>query len=154
LIPERPFRISEVCDVLSRRKEQGRPFSIVVVAEDAKPHADEDFLTSEQKDRIYREDHLGGIGQIVGRQIEVRTGLSARVTVLGYIQRGGSPSAYDRVLATRLGVHAVEMTIQGEFGKMAAIKGTAMTSVPLEEIADRTRFVEEEIYREAAIFFG
>jgi 6-phosphofructokinase 1 len=154
LIPERPFRISEVCDVLSRRKEQGRPFSIVVVAEDAKPHADEDFLTSEQKDRIYREDHLGGIGQIVGRQIEVRTGLSARVTVLGYIQRGGSPSAYDRVLATRLGVHAVEMTIQGEFGKMAAIKGTAMTSVPLEEIADRTRFVDEEIYREAAIFFG
>jgi 6-phosphofructokinase 1 len=154
LVPERPFRISEVCDTLSRRKEQGRPFSIVVVAEDAKPHPAEDFLTADQKDRIYREDHLGGIGQIVGREIEQRTGLSTRVTVLGYIQRGGSPSAYDRVLAARLGVHAVELVLAGEFGRMSALQGTAITSVPLEEIAGRNRPVDEETYREAAIFFG
>jgi 6-phosphofructokinase 1 len=154
LIPEKPFRISQVCEMLQKRKEMGRPFSIVVVAEDARPHPEEDFLTQDQKQQIFREESLGGIGRHVGRQIEERTRISTRVTVLGYIQRGGSPSAYDRVLATRLGVHAVELALRGEFGRMVALKGTEIGSVPLEEIADIHRPVDEHIFRTAEIFFG
>ncbi|HEX8091478.1 MAG TPA: ATP-dependent 6-phosphofructokinase [Blastocatellia bacterium] len=154
LIPEKPFRISQVCEMLRKRKEMGRPFSIVVVAEDARPHPDEDFLTDGQKEQIFREESLGGIGRHVGRQIEDRTRISTRVTVLGYIQRGGSPSAYDRVLATRLGVHAVELALRGEYGRMAALSGTEITSVPLEEVADKHKPVDEHIFHTAEIFFG
>lgn len=154
LIPEKPFRISEVCRMLTERKEKGRPFSIVVVAEDARPHPDEDFVTSEQKDRIYREEHLGGIGQLVARNIEERTKISTRVTVLGYIQRGGTPTAYDRVLATRFGVYAVEMVMREEFGRMVALRGLDILSIPLEEIADKIKTVSEDIYRTAEVFFG
>src|SRR3954451_24279171 len=106
LVPESPFRMSEICDLLAKRKQLGRPFSIVVVAEDAKPHPEEDFLTSEQRDRVFYESRLGGIGHLVANQIEELTQLEARVSVLGYIQRGGSPTAYDCVLATRRGVYA------------------------------------------------
>jgi 6-phosphofructokinase 1 len=154
LVPEIPFRISEICDMLLKRREMGRPFSIIVVAEDARPNSDEDFLTADQRARVYREDHLGGIGEIIGRQIESRTGLSARVTVLGYIQRGGTPTAYDRVLATRVGVHAVDMVLRGEFGSMTALKGTAIVSVPLEDVADRVKPIDPDIFRTAEIFFG
>ncbi len=154
LVPEIPFRISEICELLAKRKEKGRPFSIVVVAEDAKPHFDEDFLTEEQKARVFREGHLGGVGQLVAQQIEKRAGIETRVTVLGYIQRGGSPTAYDRVLATRFGVYAVELVLRGGFGRMAAVHGTEIKSVPLEEIADKYRPLDEEIYRTAKTFFG
>ena len=154
LIPEKPFRISEVSSLLMKRKEMGRNFSIVVIAEDARPHPDEDYLTEEQRRRVFKDDRLGGIGNIVGRWIEERADLSTRVTVLGYIQRGGSPTAYDRVLATRLGVHAFEMVMRGEFGHMAALQGMEMTSVPLVDVADRLKPVTDEIYRIAEIFFG
>jgi ATP-dependent phosphofructokinase / diphosphate-dependent phosphofructokinase len=154
LIPEKPFRISRICEMLLKRREMGRNFSILVVAEDARPHPDEDYLTSEEKERIFKEERLGGIGAIVGRWIEERAKLSARVTVLGYIQRGGSPTAFDRVLATRLGVHAVEMVLRGEFGSMAGVRGLDMTSVPLEEVADKAKPVNAELYRVAEIFFG
>jgi len=154
LVPEIPFRLSEICELLTKRKEMGKGFSIVVVAEDAKPHHDEDFLTVEQKADVFREGRLGGIGQLVASEIEKRAHLETRVTVLGYIQRGGSPSAHDRVLATRLGVHAVEMVLRGEFGRMAAVQGTRMASVALEEIADTYRPVDDEIYQTAKIFFG
>ena len=154
LIPEKPFRISEVSDLLMKRKKMGRGFSIVVVAEDARPHRDEDYLTDEERNRIFKEDRLGGIGGIVGRWIEEYAGLSTRVTVLGHIQRGGSPTAYDRVLATRLGVQAFEMVLRDQFGQMAAVKGLDMISVPLEDIADKIKPVAKEIYRIAEIFFG
>jgi 6-phosphofructokinase 1 len=154
LVPEIPFRISSVCSVLSERNRMGRPFSIVVVAEDSHPHPEEDFLSEEQKQRVYNPERLGGISEVVAREIEQRTGLSTRVTVLGYIQRGGSPTAVDRVLATRLGVYAVEMVLRNQFGRMAAVSGMDMVSVPLEEIADKTRPVNEELYRTAEIFFG
>ena len=154
LVPEIPFSISSICDLLAKRKEMGRPFSIVVVAEDSRPVPDEDFLTADQRQRIYMEGHLGGIGEIVAREIERRSKLSTRVSVLGYIQRGGTPTAYDRVLATRLGVYAVEMVLRKEFGRMAALKGPTITSVPLEEIADRIKPVDEHTYRTAEVFFG
>lgn len=154
LVPEIPFRISEVCNILSKRKEMGRPFSIVVVAEDAHPHADDDFLSEDQRERVYNQERLGGIGEIVAREIERRTSLSTRVTVLGYIQRGGTPTAADRVLATRLGVYAVEMALSKTYGQMAALRGTDIVSVPLEEVADKSKPVSEELYRTAEIFFG
>lgn len=154
LVPEKPFRISQVCDLLLKRKEGGRPFSIVVVAEDARPHSEEDFITSEQRANVYREAHLGGISTLVARQIEERTKISTRVSQLGYIQRGGVPSAYDRVLATRFGVHAVEMVLGGQFGHMAALQGTQIVSIPLEDIAGQIKTVDEEIYRTAEVFFG
>jgi ATP-dependent phosphofructokinase / diphosphate-dependent phosphofructokinase len=154
LIPEKPFRISQVCELLAQRKEMGRNFSILVVAEDARPHPDEDYLTDEQRERVYKEDRLGGIGGIVGRWIEERANLSTRVTVLGYIQRGGTPTAFDRVLATRLGVHAVEMVLRGEFGKMAGVRGLDMVEVPLIDVANKAKPVNEELYRIAEIFFG
>lgn len=154
LIPEKPFRISAVCEMLLNRRAMGRNFSILVVAEDARPHPDEDYLTNEERERVFKEDRLGGIGAIVGRWLEERANLSARVTVLGYIQRGGTPTAFDRVLATRLGVHAVEMVLRGEFGQMAGVRGLDMVSVPLEEVADKAKPVNEELYRVAEIFFG
>jgi 6-phosphofructokinase 1 len=154
LVPEIPFRMSEICDMLAKRKQLGRPFSIVVVAEDAKPHPEEDFLTPEQRENVFHEGRLGGIGLLVANQIEQRTKLESRVSVLGYIQRGGTPSAYDRVLATRLGVFAVEMAVRGEFGRMAAVQGPRMVSVSLEEIADKYRPLDEEIYDTAKTFFG
>lgn len=154
LVPEVPFCISKVCDLILKRKEMSMPFSIIVVAEDARPHPEEDFLTEDEKKSIYMDERLGGIGQIVARHIEQRTKLPTRFTVLGYIQRGGSPTANDRILATRLGVHAVEMAIGGEFGHMAALRGTDMVSVPLEEVAGKTRCLDEKIYRTAEVFFG
>ena len=154
LVPEVPFRISRVCEILYQRKRSDRPFSIVVVAEDAKPHPEEDFLTPEQQQAIYRHERLGGIGQLLATQIEQRTGIEARVAVLGYMQRGGAPTAFDRILATRLGIKAYEMAQAGEYGRMAAQQGLAMTSVPLSEAVAEIKPVEPEIYRAAEVFFG
>ena len=120
LVPEKPFKMSEVCRILQHRREMGRLFSIVVVAEDAHPHPDEDFLSSDERADVYHRERLGGIGNVLGREIEKSTGIETRVTVLGYVQRGGSPTAFDRILASRLGIKAVEMILGGEFGQMAA----------------------------------
>jgi len=154
LVPEHPFKLSRVCQLLKHREEQGRAFSIVVVAEDAKPHPDEDFLSIEMRERIYRHDRLGGIGSVLGHEIERCTGIETRVTNLGYVQRGGSPSPFDRVLATRLGVKAYEMVEARQWGQMAALQGAKITSVPLAEAVSELRRLDEEIYRVAEIFFG
>src|ERR1044071_5282708 len=122
LVPEHPFRISRVCDLLGHRKKEGRAFSIVVVAEDAHPHPDEAFLSEEQCSAIYRHNRLGGIGEALAAEIERCTGIQTRVTKLGYVQRGGSPTPFDRILATRFGIKAYEMIRTGEFGKMAALR--------------------------------
>jgi ATP-dependent phosphofructokinase / diphosphate-dependent phosphofructokinase len=154
LVPEYPFRISRVCEVLRKRKEQGRPFSVVVVAEDARPHEEEAFLSAETCAEIYRHDRLGGIGFFLAREIEERTGIQARVTTLGYVQRGGSPTAFDRVLATRLGVKSYEMVRAGEWGRMASVRGNDIVSVPLDEAVDNLKRLDQHIYRVAEIFFG
>jgi phosphofructokinase-like protein len=154
LIPERPFRISRVCDLLDQRKKQGRAFSIVVVAEDAHAHPDEPFLTEDQCDTIYRHDRLGGIGEALASQIERCTGIQTRVTKLGYVQRGGSPTAFDRILATRFGIKAYEMVRDEHWGQMAAIRGNKITSVPLAEAVGALKYLDDEIYRVAEVFFG
>ena len=154
LVPERPFRLSRVCELLRRRERQGRAFSIVVVAEDAHPHAEEDFLNESEQAEIYRQGRLGGIGFYLAREIERCTNIQTRVTNLGYVQRGGSPTAFDRVLATRFGIKAYEMVRAGEWGHMAALRATRIVSVPLDEAVEQIKRLDEEIYRVAEVFFG
>lgn len=154
LVPEHPFRISRVCDLLERRKREGRAFSIVVVAEDAHPHPDEVFLTADQFNAIYKHGRLGGIGEALATEVETRTGIQTRVTKLGYVQRGGSPTAFDRILATRFGIKAYEMIRDGQWGQMAALRGSKIVAVPLEEATRDLKRLDEEIYRVAEVFFG
>ena len=154
LVPEVPFRISTIAEIMRQRREMGRPHSIVVVAEDAKPHPDENFLTEDQRLAVYQEERLGGIGLLVARQIEKITGIEARTSVLGYIQRGGTPSAFDRVLATRFGVYAVEMILADKFGRMAAISGNTLVDVPLDVACSGTKTLDPSIYHTAEILFG
>jgi ATP-dependent phosphofructokinase / diphosphate-dependent phosphofructokinase len=154
LVPEHPFRLSHVCRLLKHREEQGRSFSIIVIAEDAHPHPDEDFLSHEASVDIYRHERLGGIGTVLALEIERSTGIETRVTKLGYMQRGGSPTPFDRVLATRFGIKAYEMVKAQEWGRMAALHGNHVTSVPLEEAVCNIKRLDEEIYRVAEVFFG
>ena len=154
LVPEHPFRISRVCELLAIRKSEGRAFSIIVVAEDAHPHPDEAFLDKAKSDSLYRHDHLGGIGEALASEIERCTDIQARVTKLGYVQRGGSPTAYDRILATRFGIKACEMASAGQWGQMAALSGNKIVSVPLAEAVGQIKYLDEEIYRIAEVFFG
>jgi ATP-dependent phosphofructokinase / diphosphate-dependent phosphofructokinase len=154
LVPEHPFRITRVCELLAHRKKDGRAFSIVVVAEDAHPHADEVFLSDEQYAALYRHDRLGGIGEALAAVIEQCTGIQTRVTKLGYVQRGGSPTPFDRILATRFGLKAYEMIRAGEFGKMAALRGNRIVSASLDEAVGELKRLDEEIYRVAEVFFG
>ncbi len=151
LIPERPFDIDEVAERLRRRHSTGRYFSIVVAAEGAKFSNENNSAPIVQdlgKDE-FGHVRLGGIGQVLAREIEHRTGFETRFVVLGHIQRGGSPTAYDRVLATRYGLGAIDMVHHGEFGKMVALRGTKITSIPLAE-AGKGRVVDQELMDAAA----
>jgi 6-phosphofructokinase 1 len=154
LVPEHPFRLTRVCELLKHRQEQGRSFSIIVIAEDAHPHPDEDFLSTEASEDIYHHERLGGIGTVLAHEIERSTGIETRVTKLGYMQRGGSPTPFDRVLATRFGIKAYEMVEAQEWGRMAALQGNHVTSIPLEEAVCQIKKLDEEIYRVAEVFFG
>ena len=154
LVPEHPFRMSRVCDLLLKRKSQGRAFSIVVVAEDAHPHPDEAFLTEEQCGAIYRHNRLGGVGEALAAEIERCTDLQTRVTKLGYVQRGGSPTAFDRILATRFGLKAYEMVRAGDWGQMAALRGNRIIGIPLAEAIGELKRLDESIYHVAEVFFG
>jgi phosphofructokinase-like protein len=154
LVPEHPFRLSRVCDFVRQRSHEGSVFSIIVVAEDARPVPEENFLTEEERQRIYRHERLGGIGDVLAREIERGTGIQTRVTKLGYVQRGGTPTAFDRVLATRFGVKAFEMAVAGDWGRMTALRGNRILSIPLEEAVISIKKLDEEIYHVAEIFFG
>jgi phosphofructokinase-like protein len=154
LVPEHPFKISRVCEILANRKNEGRAFSIIVVAEDAHAHPDEAFLDTDQCDLIYRHNRLGGIGEALASEIERCTDIQTRVTKLGYVQRGGSPTAYDRILATRFGIKACEMASEQQWGQMAALRGNKIVSVPLSEAVGQLKYLDEEIYRLAEVFFG
>ncbi len=152
LIPEAPFRLEEVCDVIRLRHERGKTFSIVVVAEGAKLADDSMVLQSEDKD-AFGHVRLGGIGNVLGEQIEERTGYETRVTVLGHVQRGGSPTAFDRVLGTRFGIAAIDLVGQSEFGKMVALRGTEIVAVDIRD-AVNNRTVDMDLYEIAKVFFG
>jgi ATP-dependent phosphofructokinase / diphosphate-dependent phosphofructokinase len=153
LIPERPFDIDEVCMLISRRHARGRNFSIVVVAEGALPAEGTMDVTAGEADE-FGHVRLGGIGHRLEREIEDRTGFETRAVVLGHIQRGGTPTAFDRVLATRLGVAAIDAAHDGRWGTMPALRGTRIELVPLSEAVESLRTVPPEDYEDAAPFFG
>ena len=152
LIPEMPIKMAEVCDVIKRRNERGKNFSIIVVAEGAKFDGSE--VTFEKKLDEFGHVRLGGIGELLAKRIEEKTGFETRVTVLGHIQRGGTASAFDRVLGTRFGVKAVELVKAGKFGQMAALKGNEIVSVPIESAVGALKTVGPEFYQMAQSFFG
>jgi phosphofructokinase-like protein len=153
LVPERPFDIEQVCDHLRRRHGSGSTFSIVVVSEGATPR-DGDLITEHQSTDAFGHVRLGGIAVALEKEIEERTGYETRMTILGHVQRGGSPLAYDRVLGTRFGVAAVDAVSDGDFGKMVALRGTRIERVPLEEALAEPKLLDPELYETAAVFFG
>ena len=160
LIPEKPFDIDQVCKIIEKRHARGKNFSIVVVAEGAKfkveEQVDKDGTLIVQDLRVDEFGHvrLGGIGNLVADQIEKRTGMEARATILGHIQRGGSPTAFDRILATRFGVKAVELINERKFGVMTALQGSDIVEVELYEVVGGLKTVNPELFEIAEVFFG
>ena len=155
LVPERAFDIDEVCGRLRRRHGRGRTFSIVVVAEGALPLPESGIAVSRQsRTDAFGHARLGGIAVALEGEIERRTGFESRMTILGHVQRGGSPIAYDRVLATRFGVAAVDAVSRREFGRMVALRGTEIVSVPLDEALAEPKLLDPDLYETAEVFFG
>jgi 6-phosphofructokinase 1 len=152
LVPEVPFTIDEVCQIVRRRHERGRTFSIVVAAEGAKPSDVGVQVTQDTRVDQFGHIRLGGIGALLASEVEARTGYETRVTVLGHLQRGGSPTVFDRVLATRYGVAAVEAVEAGQFGTMVAVRGTKIVSVRLEEALTGTSRLDLELYSLSRLF--
>ncbi len=156
LIPERPFDLDEVSESISARHARGKSFSIVVVAEGARldvKNAEGLVKQSEELDE-FGHVRLGGIGNFLAKEIEERTGFETRVTVLGHVQRGGSPTAHDRVLATLFGVRAHDLVREGKFGMMAAIVNGRIGEVTLEESVKELKTVDMDLFDVAAIFSG
>jgi ATP-dependent phosphofructokinase / diphosphate-dependent phosphofructokinase len=153
LIPEIAIDLDEVCKIIKHRHERGKTFSIVVVAEGAQ-FKDGAMVTQEQKLDAFGHVRLGGIGETLAELIEKRTGFETRVSVLGHIQRGGSPTAFDRVLGTRFGVKAVELIIDKRFGQMVALAGNKIIAVSLAEAVKDLKTVDADFYDIAKVFFG
>jgi phosphofructokinase-like protein len=154
LVPEIPFDIDQVAEIIRQRHERGRYFSIVVAAEGAKFAGGTEGHGAPVLQEAGRDEfghvRLGGIGESLAREIEKRTGFETRSVVLGHIQRGGSPSAFDRVLATRYGLGAIDMVHRGKFGQMAALRGNKIISIPLAEAIASNRKLDREILDAAA----
>lgn len=147
LVPEEDFDVAKVCDFLKKRKETGNKYSIVIVAEGAKPKGGGQVTATEKKDQ-FGHVMLGGIGGFLAGEIERCTDIESRVTILGHLQRGGTPTSFDRFMATRFGVQAVKMVERGSFDQMVAYKGRDLTSVTLEEGLAKTKPINMELYRQ------
>jgi phosphofructokinase-like protein len=146
LVPEIPFDVSEIADRIKRRHEQGRYATIVVVAEGATPAEGTMALQSQEKDQ-FGHVRLGGVGQLVAEAIEERTGFETRVTSLGHVQRGGTPTAFDRVLATRFGIAAIDAVHDGAFGQMVALQADQIVRVGLDEAVKELKLLDPENFR-------
>jgi len=153
LVPEREFDIDKVCEDLRRRHAKGRFASIVVVAEGAKPKEGTMVVSSGEVD-AFGHVRLGGIGQLLAEEIEQRTGFETRVTVLGHIQRGGTPTAFDRVLATRFGVAAIDAVQAGAFDTMVALQAGQIVRVPLSDAVTELKTVDPGLVEVAELFHG
>ncbi|RST19456.1 ATP-dependent 6-phosphofructokinase [Streptomyces sp. WAC05374] len=152
LIPEQRFDVEQVCSwVSSRFRASYAP--IVVVAEGAVPR-DGDMVLKDETLDSFGHVRLSGVGEWLAKEIEKRTGKEARTTVLGHVQRGGTPSAFDRWLATRFGLHAIDAVQDGDFGTMVALRGTDIVRVPIGEATARLKTVDPRLYAEAGVFFG
>jgi 6-phosphofructokinase 1 len=147
LIPEKRYRIEDMCAVLESRRKRGRSFSIVVVAEGAAP-------AGEAPPERIGEGTTTGMGYRIAREIETRLKIETRVTVLGHVQRGGSPTAFDRILATRFGIRAVDLVREGHFGQMVGLQGTRVVPVSLDEATSGPKTVDLDLYADAEVFFG
>lgn len=154
LIPEKPFDVDEVCGYILDRQKRGKKFSLVVAAEGAYPKQVGGMITKDKELDAFGHAKLGGVGEFLATEIEKRTKQESRFVVLGHLQRGGTPTAYDRVLATRFGVCAIEMVKEGKFGRMAALQGNRIVDVSLDEATRETKTVDMEMYNLAHIFFG
>ncbi len=159
LVPERPFDLDELAEHLHRRHARGRSFSIVVAAEGARPRAGSPNgprgpITRDDSRDAFGNERLGGVGAMLERELEARTGYETRATILGHVQRGGTPVAYDRVLATRFGVAALHAALAGRSGVMVALRGTDIVEVPLAEAVGTPRLLDPQLYETAGLFFG
>ena len=152
LIPEHPISVDEACEDIRRRHERGKDFSIVVVSEGYELEGGEDGGDVDEFGHVRLSER--GVGARLASQIEERTGYETRVTVLGHVQRGGSPTPRDRVLATRYGLKAADLVHEGKFGRMAALHGDAIVDVSLEEATAELKTVPEDWYDVARAFFG
>lgn len=152
LIPEIKVKMEEICSIIKKRHETGRTFSIVAVAEGFTLGGVE--VTQDSELDAFGHVKLGGIGNYLAKEIEKRTGYETRVTVLGHIQRGGSPTAFDRFLGLLFGVKAVELVVNKNFGQMVSKRGNDIVSVPLKEAVSKLRTVPPELYEIARVFFG
>jgi 6-phosphofructokinase 1 len=154
LVPEEPFDIDDVCERLKHRHSSGRYASIVVVAEGASPKEGTLALQDKGVD-AFGHVRLGGIGNLLAEEIEARTGFETRVTILGHVQRGGTPTAYDRILSTRFGIAAIDAVHDGAFGQMVALKGADVVRVPLADAVGELKTIDRELYHHVAeVFWG
>jgi ATP-dependent phosphofructokinase / diphosphate-dependent phosphofructokinase len=154
LVPEEPFDIDEVCRNIKARHAKGRYASIVVVAEGALPREGTIEVAAPEVDQ-FGHPRLGGIASVLAPEIEARTGFETRVTILGHIQRGGTPTAFDRVLATRFGIAAIDAVHDGAFGHMVALRADRIVRVPLGEAVSELKLVDEHLLHDVAgVFFG
>jgi 6-phosphofructokinase 1 len=153
LVPEIEVNIDHMCNLLKNRREAGKPYGLVLVSEGAKLPHDANFVTQDAEVDDFGHVKLGGIGEVIADIIEKRTGFETRVVTLGHLQRGGPPSAYDRVLGTRLGIHAARLVVEKSFGRMVALRGTKIVSVPLAEAVGTMRTLDLDFLKEAEEFF-
>jgi ATP-dependent phosphofructokinase / diphosphate-dependent phosphofructokinase len=154
LIPEEPFDLNEIVASINARRERDKTFSIVVIAEGAYPEGKKELYLQSDKVDEYGNIHLGGVGNYLAKDLGEMTGMDVRTTILGHTQRGGKPTAWDRVLGTRYGVHAVDMVANEEWGMMAALDGFDVTSKPLKDSYKVSKSLPLDIYDVAKNFFG
>jgi 6-phosphofructokinase 1 len=154
--PETPMNVAQVCDAIRLRRARGRKFSIVVVAEGAVFAPEPDGATIEIPKRVdeFGRTRYGGVGDVLAQAVEQRLGIETRTVTLGYVQRGGTPSAFDRLLGTRMGIHAVDLAARGEFGRMVSLQGTRIASVPLATVREGPRPVDENLLETYRAFFA
>ncbi len=158
LIPEQKYTIEEIVSTIRKRHERGKDFSIVVVAEGTQLVYEEgekkEYVVSEGGLDEFGHVKLGGIGQLVANAVEEATSYETRVTVLGHLQRGGTPTAFDRVLGTRFGIAAIDLVHAGDFGKMVSLQGNEVVAIPLADAVNQLKVVDQELYDLATVFFG
>ncbi|HTK32633.1 MAG TPA: ATP-dependent 6-phosphofructokinase [Candidatus Saccharimonadaceae bacterium] len=154
--PEEPTRVCDVCEIIKHRIARGRDFSIVVVAEgaDFKPDPDGRSLQGPLRYDTVGRRRYGGIGEQLALELESRLGIETRHVALGYVQRGGTPTAFDRLLGSRMGIAAVDLAARGEYGRMVSLHGNRIDSIPLSEVREGPRPVDRELYDVARVFFG
>ncbi|GAB4253606.1 MAG: 6-phosphofructokinase [Thermoleophilia bacterium] len=157
LIPEYPLTVEDICDLVQKRAARGKRFSIIVVSEGANliwRSGVEQTVTQSAETDDFGHIRLGGVGSVLAKEIERITGYETRVTILGHVQRGGTPTARDRVLATRFGIKGAEMVQNGQWGMMAALRGDAVEAIPLAEAVKEYKLVPRALYELARTFFG